>query len=142
MRSRRLDVAAGFVEDEFLETWSFIYRLYQAAVGRRPTLSVFDSDRLQIVPTDSSENSRIAFAKAFVVRSEFLKKYPTSMKADRFLEQLLSVMQPSDVDLVSERGNLAALYDGTTAGRAQIIQRLADHPAFAKKESSKAFVLA
>ncbi len=143
-RGRRLDVSASFVEDEFLETWSFIYRVYKAALGRRPTLAEFHGDRLQIVSEpEARKNGMIAFAKAFVVRPEFLKKYPTNVKADKFLDQLMSsVMQTSDVDLVSERGNLAALYDGTTSGQAQIIQRLADHPAFAKKESSKAFVLA
>ena len=141
---RRLDVSANFVEDEFLETWSFIYRVYKAALGRRPTLSEFNRERLQIVTDpEARENSRLAFTKAFVVRPEFLKRYATSVKADKFLDQLMtSVMQTSDVDLFSERGNLATLYDGTTTGRAEIIQRLADHPAFAKKESSKAFVLA
>ena len=34
------------------------------------------------------------------------------------------------------------LYDGTTTGRVEIIKRLVDNPAFVKKESSKAFVLA
>jgi hypothetical protein len=142
-RGRRLDVSASFVEDEFLETWSFIYRVYKAALGRRPTLSEFNSDRLQIVTDpEAHENSRLAFTKAFVVRPEFLKKYATGVKADKFLDQLMSsVLQTSDVDLYSERGNLAVLYDGTPTGRAEIIQRLADHPAFAKKESSKAFVL-
>ncbi len=143
-RGRRLDVSAGFVEDEFLETWSFIYRVYKAALGRRPTLSEFNSDRLQIVSdAETSENSRLAFAKAFVVRQEFLKKYAVGVKADKFLDQLISsVKQTSDVDLSAERGSLAALYDGTTTGRAAILQKLADHPALASHESSKAFVLA
>jgi hypothetical protein len=143
-RGRRLHVSAGFVEDEFLETWSFIYRVYKAALGRRPTLLEFNSDRFQIVTDpEAREKSKLAFTKAFVVRQEFLKKYAASVKADKFLDQLMSsVMQTSEVDLFSERGNLATFYDGTTTGRAEIIQRLADHPAFAKRESAKTFVLA
>jgi hypothetical protein len=141
--SRRLDVSAGLVEDEFLETWSFIYRVYKAALGRRPSLSEFNSDRLLIGrDNETRESNKLAFTKAFVVRPEFLKKYATNVKAD-FLNQLMSsVMQTSGADLFSETGNLAALYDGTGAGRAEIIQRVADHPALAKNESSKAFVLA
>ncbi len=141
---RRLDVSAGFVEAEFLETWSFIYRVYKAALGRRPTLSEFNSDRLHIVTDpEGGENSKLAFTKAFVVRQEFLTKYPTGVKVDQFLDQLMSsVMQISEVDLLPQRGHLAGLYDGTITGRAEIIQRLADHPALAKRESSKAFVLA
>ncbi len=143
-RGRRVDVSAAFVENEFLQTWSFIYRVYKVALGRRPTLSEFNSDRLKIVTDPEARgNSKLAFTKAFAVRPEFLEKYATSVKADKFLEELMSsVMQTAEVDLFSERGNLAALYDGTTTGRAEIIQRLADHPAFAKRESSKAFVLA
>lgn len=139
--ARRLEVSASFIENEFLETWSFFYRVYKAGLGRRPTLSEFNSDRLQIDP-EARESSRLAFVKAFVVRPEFLKKY-SSDKADKFLDQLMSsVMQASDVDLKSERANLTALYDGTSAGRVEIIQRLVDHPDFVRKESSKAFVLA
>jgi hypothetical protein len=142
--SRRRELSASFVKDEFLESWSFIYRVYKAAFGRRPTFSEFNSDRLQIVTDpEARENSRLAFTKAFVVRPEFLKKYAPSLKADKFVDQLMSsVMQTSEVDLFSERESLTALYDGTATGRAEIIQRLADHPAFAKRESSKAFVLA
>jgi hypothetical protein len=141
---RRADVSASIVEDEFLETWSFIYRVYKATLGRRPTLAEFNSERLQIVTeTEARANGMMAFAKAFVVRPEFLKKYPAPVKADRFVDLLMSsIIQTSDVDLFSERETLAALDDGTTAGRAQIIQRMVDHPAFVKKESSKAFVLA
>ncbi|MDQ3045794.1 MAG: DUF4214 domain-containing protein, partial [Chloroflexota bacterium] len=96
-----------------------------------------------VTDPEARGNSKLAFTKAFAVRPEFLEKYATSVKADKFLEELMSsVMQTAEVDLFSERGNLAALYDGTTTGRAEIIQRLADHPAFAKRESSKAFVLA
>lgn len=143
-RGRRLDVSAGLVEDEFLQAWSFIYRVYKVALGRRPSLSEFNGDRLQIVSDpEARENSKLAFTRAFVARPEFLKKYATGVKADKFLDQLMSsVMQTSEVDLFSERVNLAALYDGSTTGRAEIIQRLADHPALAKRESSKAFVLA
>ncbi|MDQ3666437.1 MAG: DUF4214 domain-containing protein [Acidobacteriota bacterium] len=142
-RGGRLDVSAGFIKDEFLELWSFIYRVYKVAFGRRPTLSEFNSDRLRIVSEpEDRENSKIAFTKAFVLRPEFLKKYATSMKTDKFLDQLVSsVMQTSEVDFSSERGHLATLY-GATTERAEIIQRLADHPAFAKGESAKAFVLA
>jgi Carboxypeptidase regulatory-like domain len=143
-RGRRLDVSAGFVETEFFESWSFIYRVYKAALGRRPTLAEFNSDRLQILTApEASENSSLAFAKAFVVRPEFLRRYAANIKAEKFMDQLMSSMlQTSAVDLFSERGSLAPLYDGTNTGRAEILQRLANHPTFVKEEFSKAFVLA
>lgn len=73
-RGRRRDVAASFIEDEFLETWSFIYRVYKAALGRRPTFIEFNSDRLQVVNNpDVRQTSRLAYTKAFVVRPEFQK---------------------------------------------------------------------
>jgi Matrixin/Domain of unknown function (DUF4214) len=141
-RSRRLDVSAGFVEHEFLETWSFIYRVYKAALGRRPSLSEFNNDRRQIGREAETRESKLAFTKEFVVRPEFLKRSAKLAKTDFLNQLMLSVLQTSGVDLLSEGSNLAALYDGTSAGQAEIIKKLADHPAFATSESSKAFVLA
>ena len=144
VRNRRVDVSTGFIEEEFIESWAFIYRVYKAALGRRPTLAEFNADRLQIM-TEAGAPDKIkrAFTRAFVIRPDFLKRYSASSKADKFLDQLISsVWQTSEVDLASERASLLALFDGTATGRAEIIQKLAEHPALERRESSEAFVLA
>jgi hypothetical protein len=142
--ARRPEVSAAFVEEQFLQSWSFIYRVYKAALGRRPTFSEFKSDRVHIAADrEGGENGRVAFARAFVVRPEFLKRYGSIVKGDEFLDQLMSsVMQNSNVNLFSERGSLLALYDGTAGRRAEILQKLVDHPALVANENSQALVLA
>jgi hypothetical protein len=143
VRARRIDVSKAFFEAEFQERWSFIYRLYKAALGRRPTLAEFNNDRRQIASDIANvENSKRAWARAFVLRPEFLRKYSTSARSDQFVNVLLaSIQSQSEVDLSSERSSLAALYDGTSAGRAEIIQRVADNALFTAREHSRALVL-
>ncbi len=138
----RVDASAAF-ETEFEETWSFIYRIYKAALGRRPTLAEFNNDRLRIASGRANvENSKVAFARAFVVRPEFLKKYSTTLKSDQFVDLLLaSVVLTSAVDLASERENLLAIDDVSSAGRAEIIQRVAANASFGSVENTKALVL-
>ena len=46
---RRAVAAAFFIENEFQRTGFFIYRFYQAALGRRPTYTEFTADRGQVV---------------------------------------------------------------------------------------------
>jgi hypothetical protein len=143
IRARRVEVSAAFLEAEFHETWSFIHRLYKAALGRHPTLSEFNRDRLQIASDRPNlENSKRAFARGLVVRPEFLRKFSTGLKGDQFVDLLVSsILQTSEIDLSGERRNLAALYDGASTGRAEIIQRIAGNPAFSESEDSHALAL-
>jgi matrixin len=143
VRDRRIDVSAAFLETEFLETYSYIYRLYKVALGRRPTLAELNRDRLQIVSDRATlENNKRALARSLALRPEFLRKYSTGLKSDQFVDLLLSsISQVSQVDLSNERMRLAALHDGTIAGRAEIIQTAAANAAFAEKENGQALAL-
>ena len=143
LSERRIDVSAAFLETEFLETWSYIYRLYKVALGRRPTLLEFNRDKLQITTDRANlENYKRAFAKSLVLRPEFLRKYSARLKADQFVELLLSsVSQVSQVDLSNDRANLAALHDGTSTGRAEIILLAAANTSVAERENGQALAL-
>lgn len=143
LRTRRLEVSAAFLETEFVEPWSYIYRLYKAALGRRPTLAEFNRDRLQIVADRTNlENNKRSLARTLVLRSEFVRKYPAALKSDQFVDQLLSsILQTSEVDLAGERRVLAGLHDGSGAGRAEIIQMAAANPAFVERENAQAIAL-
>jgi len=140
---RRVAVSAAFLKTEFIESWSFIYRLYKVAFGRRPTLSEFNRVRLQISNHQTNvEDSKRSFARAFVLRPEFLEKYSGGLSGDRFVDLLLtSVLQTSEIDLSGERQSLTALYNGAAGGRAEILQRVATNTALAEKENSQAFAL-
>lgn len=141
--ARRVDVSAAFFETEFRDTWSFIHRLYKLAFGRRPTLTEFNKDRVQLAADPGNmENSKRAFARALVVRPEFLKRFPATLKQAEFVELLLSsVGETSPAAVASRTGDLLALYDGTSVGRAEILQRVAANEEFARSQNAEAFVL-
>lgn len=144
VRQRRHDASVGFLlGSEVWETGSFIYRLYKSAFGRRPTFAEFRNDSHKL----GGDGAALALRKrelvrAFVVRREFLQKYPRDLQAEQFIRRLLdSVNAGSTADLLREPATFAALNDGSSEGRALIVQRVIDDPAFARAERAPAFVL-
>jgi hypothetical protein len=141
--SRRVGVSASFfVETEFQEASSLVYRLYKSALGRQPTFAEFTADRTLVIDGSNLETGKEAFARAFVTRPEFLQRYPNDLNASQFSDAVLeTVRQGAHVDLSFERSALIAMYDGSNGGRAAILGRLAEAPAFARAEYNRAFVL-
>ena len=141
LRVRRTEVSAAFFLDtEFQAIGSFIYRLYQTALGRQPTFAEFMRDRKQLLTKRGDlETGKRILASILVRRQEFLQKYPSNLRSPQFVDALLSAI--SHPDLSSERTNLIALDDGTIAGRAAIVNSIADHASFVKTQATRAFVL-
>ena len=142
LRKRRLAVSAAFLgERESQDLGAFVYGLYRATLGRPPKLVEFIADREQLQASTVAD-SRKTLARVFVERTDLLEKFPTEMTAEQFVDRLLlTVNEGSGVNLQPERPALLALYDGTVAGRAAIIQRVIDNVAFKRAESTRAFVL-
>src|SRR5206468_46604 len=89
IHQRRIDVSAAFfIETEFQQTGYFIYRLYKAALGLRPTYIEFMRDRAALVAGTDLEANRAAFVNDFVLRQEFLSKYPTNLSGTEFIDAL------------------------------------------------------
>lgn len=143
MRAARVAVSAAFfTSEEFQQSGYFIYRLYKAAFGRRPTFDEFSTDRTQVVGGTDLETDKQLFAGDFARRPEFVQIFPRNQSADQFVNTLLIISkQATGVDLSAERVALAGLYDGTDAGRARIVRRVADDQSLFKAEYNRAFVL-
>ena len=143
VRARRIDVSAAFFEQaEFQETGSFVYRLYKAALGRRPEFSEFLAGRARVVASPNLQANKQSFAEDFVAGAEFKRRYPRTMNGAQFVDALLaSTSQSSGVDLSVQRSSLLDLYNGADSGRVEILRRLADSQAFAQAEYKRAFVL-
>jgi hypothetical protein len=142
IRNKRIDVSAAFfIELEFQETGNFVYRFYKASLGRMPNAAEFTADRALIVPGANLEASKVAFANAWVQRSEFLQRYPASQSGVTFIDSLLqSVQQNSGVSLQSMRPALINEWN-TNGSRARIVRMVADSTAFAQAEYNASFVL-
>jgi hypothetical protein len=114
LNARRVGVSAAFfVETEFQETGSFVYRLYKGGLGRQPTYAEFSVDRSQVVGGATLDQSKLDFALAFVQRQEFLDRYAgTGKSAQGFVDALIAtVLSSSGVDLTDQRENLLTTYD-------------------------------
>ena len=143
--ARRTRVSAAFfVEQEFQNTGSFVYRLYKDGLGRRPTFSEFSQDRAQIDVTNL-ENTKRAFTLVFVQRTAFLQKYAAAMNAASFVDALITtIQQSSNVNLGAQRDALIARYNqgaNLTESRALALRDAVENQAVINSEYNASFVL-
>ena len=144
--SRRVGVSAAFfVEAEFQRTGSFVYRMFKGSLGRRPLYNEFTTDRRQVVEGPTLEQTKQAYALAFVQRPEFTTKYNAQTNADAFVNALVaSIQQNSGVDLNSARSNMITQYNmgsNMNDSRARAVRVAIDESAFMSAEYNRAFVL-
>jgi len=139
---RRVRVSAAFfIEQEFQDTGSFIYRLYQGSLGRHPTYAEFMPDRREVIGGASLEAKKAAFAEVWVQRAAFKTLYPDSLTHAQFVDAVLLTMKNGDgVDLSSQRNTYIAAYDGG-ATRGQVVRQIIDNATFANTEYNPSFVL-
>jgi len=144
LRARRLDISTSLlIQNELPTAGVFLHGLYTFGLGRRPRFAEYENDRNAINNHNAEiQASRLALALTFVQRGEFERKYPNTMKAGEFVDQLLNaVSQNASVDLKAERTTLIGLFDGTNAGRAAILARTISQPSVVDAEYNQAFVL-
>lgn len=149
VHNRRIDVAAAFfVEQEFQQTGAFIYRVYAAALARRPLYSEFVADHNQVTGGPNLESNKSAFVDGFTQRTEFLGRYPLSTDGASYVDGLLATLKNNyDADLSAQRGTLLSEYNRcvqTSAQdhcRAQTLRQVAEDPVFSQSAYNPTFVL-
>lgn len=139
---RRISVSAAFfIELEFQDTGSYVYRFYAGTLGRQPVFGEFMPDRQQVVGGSNLDASKAAFADAWVQRAAFLAKYPANMANDQFVNAVLQTMKAYDgVDLSSQSGTYIGQLNGG-ATRGQVVRQIVEDPAFKSAEYNPSFVL-
>jgi hypothetical protein len=140
--SRRVGVSAAyFIEAEFQQTGSFVYRLYKTAYGQRPTYAQFTPDRSRLIAGVDLASGKQALAELFVNRPEFLQKYPVALNGPQFVDALLkTVQQGSGVDISNRRSFFIQDYN-INLSRARVLRLLAEEEALKAAEYNNAFVL-
>jgi hypothetical protein len=145
IRQKRIDVSnAFFFEQEYQQTGAYVYRLYRASYGNNQpfpnqvpdplnagaenklvSYSVFGPDRALVVGGSTLAQSQLDLANAFVLRPEFLSRYPASPDGPGFVDAVLATIKNDlGADLSSQRATLISLFN--QGGRGNIIYRLAD----------------
>jgi DNA/RNA endonuclease G (NUC1) len=170
LRRKRVDVSnAFFYEQEFQQTAGYVLRLYRGAYGNNqpfpnpnpsagfpneekklPSYAVFVADRARVIGAANLAQSQADLANLFVMRPEFVARYPASLAtADQFVDALLLTLQMDlGVNLNGQRANLISIYN-TQGGRGAVLYRLADDNAtnpianqpFIDEEYNRSFVL-
>lgn len=145
LRERRVDVSAAFFQSlEFQQSGSYIYRLYEGALGRQPKYAEFVVDKRSVVGGANLDEEKIAFVREFVTRPAFVEKYQFNTTAESFVDALLQTqLIATGVDISSERAELIRRY-GTnhtlSESRARALFNVAEDPRFVKAVFNPAFV--
>ncbi|MDQ2855282.1 MAG: hypothetical protein M3R68_03050, partial [Acidobacteriota bacterium] len=165
INGKRIDVSNAFYyELEFQQTGSYVYRVYRAAFGNNqpfsnpnpdplhpgeekkvPLYLPFMRDRARVRGGVQLAQLQLDFATVFVQRPEFVAKYPLSLAtAAQFVDALLATMTSDiPVDLSGQRQALIDLYNQgstATAGRANVLYRLADDNAQSNPINNRTFI--
>jgi hypothetical protein len=134
--------AAFFIEQEFQNTGSYVYRFYRGALKRVPQYAEFSPDRHQVVGGTNLEASKAAYAEAFTQKPEFISTYPASLTPAQFVDNLIANIKTTDgVDLAAQRSALLATLTGAGGTRGKTVRQAIEDPAFTAAEYNPAFVL-
>ena len=134
--------AAFFIELEFQQTGSYVYRLYKGALGRQPNFAEFIADRRQVVGGTNIDASKTSFANTFTQRAEFLALYPNTLTSAQFVDKLIATIKTTTggtVDLTANRS--AYLNTLQQSGRSAVVRQIVEEQAFQQAEYNRAFVL-
>ncbi len=136
---RRVEVSAAFfIEQEYQDSGFFVYRLYRGSLGRLPRYREFIQDRARVVGGPQLESSRVALTDDFVMRDEFMARYPVSLTNTQFVNTLFD--SAGLTPFTAERtAQINALNGGAT--RAQVLRNVIELQAFRTREFNPAFVL-
>jgi hypothetical protein len=153
--ARRVSVSAAFfLSIEFQETGFLVYRLYKTAYGRTP-------ERVEEFMLDARvmgegvvvgrpgwqqllDANKTSSVRAFVGRSEFEQRYPTTLAPAQFVSLLYANagVTPTDAErqaAVADFGGAADTSDEDA--RARALRRVAEGQALARAETNRAFVM-
>lgn len=143
INSRRVSVSAAFfIEQEFQDTGSFVYRFYKASYAQLPTYAQFIADRSRVVGGSNIEAGKRAFAEIWAQGPQFLAKYPASLAPGDFVDQLIVTVRTATnnkVDLSANRANY--LNTLQQSGREGVLRQIVDEASFKAAEYNNAFVL-
>jgi hypothetical protein len=137
IHDHRIDVSAAFfVEGEFQQTAYFVYRMYLASYGRRPTYAEFMADRTLMDPSNINA-SKQQFADLWVQRMAFTDFYDPTLTNTQFVNKLFDT-----AGLTGHATERQAAIDAMGLGktRAQVVRDLVETPEFSNREFNGAFV--
>jgi hypothetical protein len=149
INTRRIGVSAAFfIELEFQQTGSVVYRMYRAAYGKMTnaptranvTYTQFVADRAQLVGGAGLPQSTINFANTFVQRAEFQQAYSEPAPA-AFVDKLFDTANLTGPAYATLRQQQIDAMTNNAKTRAQVLLDVIEVRDFKDREYKPAFVL-
>ncbi|MDX6611987.1 MAG: hypothetical protein QOD75_1173 [Blastocatellia bacterium] len=138
INSRRIGVSGSFfIEQEFQDTGSFIYRFFRASYGRRPTFTEFVAERAKVIGGSNLETSKQTFANDWVARAAFQQVYPLTQTPSQFVNKLFDTA--SLMPFAAQRQQLTTDMQGGKT-RAQVLREVIEIAEFKTREYNPSFV--
>jgi uncharacterized delta-60 repeat protein len=168
---KRIDTSAAFfLSIEFQETGYLIERFYQVAYGDATGASTFGGPHQLPVPSirwreflhdtqeignrvivgqqawqQQLEAQKQAFAREFISRTRFTVRYPASMSAGQFVNQLNAntggLLSNAQIIQLEEIFGGAGASAADASKRAEVLRAIAESQVLQQKEFNRAFVL-
>jgi Calx-beta domain/Domain of unknown function (DUF4214) len=136
----RVEVSSAFFRSpEFQERGFFIYRFYEAALGRRPRFAEFTPDMARLNGPQTAaeqEANKVAFIAEFMTRAEFRSRYDQFQTAGAFVDALF---QTAGVTLANRDTLVSDLAEGRKT-RAQVLREIVESPEVYVRTFNRAFV--
>jgi Domain of unknown function (DUF4214) len=150
---KRIHVSAAFVVSiEFHETGSYVYRMYRAALGRRPTFAEFvpaaaELGKNVVAAGDDAWFIRLSsnkdiYTMGFVNRPDFQARYAgltSTQYVDKLFETEGITPTPAERDDIINGLDHCAFTIGCPT-RATVLRRIVENAAFDRKVFNEAFV--
>jgi hypothetical protein len=139
------------VSIEFHETGYYVYRMYRAALGRRPTFAEFIPEAAQVgqgVVAGSNDawaarlsNNKDAYTSSFFQRADFQARYAGLTNA-QYVDQLFTTegITPTQTERDLLVHSLDCSFPGPCMTRAAVLRRIVENAAFDRKVFNEAFV--
>jgi hypothetical protein len=137
----RVEVSSAFFRsEEFQVRGYFLYRFYEAALGRSPKYLEFMSDLRRVTGFLSDQQlaaEKADFVKDFMATQEFKQKYDQVVDPAAYVDALSLTAGVT----LSNRDELVQALQSSQKTRAEVLRAVAESPEVGAKFFNKAFVL-
>ncbi len=137
----RVEVSSAFYRSpEFQERGYFVYRFYDASLGRKPLYAEFTPDMNQVsgfLTSEEQEAAKVAFIQEFMNRPEFVNKY-NNLGNDQYVAELLAT---AGLPGHPSAGTWVNALDGGSKTKAQVLREFIESSEVNNKFFNRAFVV-
>jgi uncharacterized delta-60 repeat protein len=150
-RCDEIEVSSAFFRSpEFFDRSYFLYRFYEAALGRQPQFDEYQNDLRRLtgfLSAEELEQRKRQFVEEFMARPEFRALYDSQVSAQQFVDAVLAkagAARPgvgAATVVTANRQDVINRLQANQITRAQALRELMESPEVSQRFFNKAFVV-